>query len=69
MISLHIARVAAILLCMLTEVQAYCRFEGAQINHRLHKVWNVLLQVSEVKELHDGRYEELMKERGINADA
>lgn len=68
MISLHITRVAAILLCMLTEVQVSCRFDGARINHRLHEVWNVLLVVPEIKELYDERYAQLMKDRGIYAD-
>lgn len=67
MISLHIARVSAILLCMLTEVQAYCRFDGARINQRLHEIWDVLTQIPEIKELYDQRYAELMKEKGINA--
>jgi hypothetical protein len=44
-------RVAAILLCILTEVQAYCRFGETRINERLHKVWNALLKVPEVNEL------------------
>ena len=37
MIFLHISRVAGILVCILTEVQAYFRFDGASINQRLHK--------------------------------
>src|SRR5260370_8888654 len=68
MISLHIARVAAILLCTLTEVQASCRFDGAKINQRIHEIWNVLVVVPEVKDLYDQRYAQLMKEKGINAD-
>jgi hypothetical protein len=67
MISLHITRVAAILLCTLTEVQASCRFDGARINQRLHETWNVLVVVLEVKDLYDQRYSQLMKEKGINA--
>lgn len=68
MISLHISRVAAILLCMLTELQSYCRFDGARINQRLHEVWNALLLVPEIKELYDERYAELMKEKGIHPE-
>jgi hypothetical protein len=49
MISLHIARVAAILLCTLTEVQASCHFDGARINQRLHEIWNVLIVVPEIR--------------------
>lgn len=64
-VSVHIARVAAVLACMLTEVQAYCRFSGARIGQRLHEVWNALLPIPEVRELYDGRYAELMNKRGI----
>jgi hypothetical protein len=68
MISLHIARVSAILLSTLTEVQACCSFDGARINQRLHEIWNVLIVITEVKELYDERYAELMRQKGIHAD-
>lgn len=65
MIFQHISRMAAILLCLLTEVQAHFKFDGANINQRLHDIWKVLRRAPEVKELYDGRYKKLMKERGI----
>lgn len=68
MIAIHIWRVAGILLCTLTEVQAYCRFDGAHINQRLHEIWNVLIVVPEIKELYDERYSQLMTERGITPE-
>jgi hypothetical protein len=68
-ISIHIPRLSAILLCMLTEVQAYFRFDGARIGQRLHEVWNALLIAPEVKELYDERYAQLMKDKGIKPDA
>jgi hypothetical protein len=67
-ISIHIPRLSAVLLCMLTEVQAYFRFDGARINQRLHEVWNALLVAPEVKELYDERYAQLMQDRGINSE-
>lgn len=67
-IAVHIPRLSAILLCILTEVQAYFRFDGARIGQRLHEIWNVLLVAPEVKELYDERYAQLMKDRGITAD-
>ena len=67
-ISQHTFRAAAILLCILTEVQAHFRFDGARINQRLHEVWNALIPVPEIKELYDERYSKLMTERGINPD-
>jgi hypothetical protein len=65
MIFLHVSRAAAILLCLLTEVQSSFRFDGANINHRLHKLWNALIVVPEIRELYDERYAALMKTKGI----
>jgi len=65
-VSMHLARAAAILLCIITELQAHFHFEGAHINERIHRVWNALMPVFEVKELYDERYAQLMKETGIN---
>jgi hypothetical protein len=64
-LSAHLARSAAVLLCMVTEIQAYCRFDGANINERICRVWDALKPLPEAGELYDGRYAELMKERGI----
>ncbi len=61
----HMVRAAAILLCILTEIQAYFRFDGARINERLYEVWNALLPAPEVKDLFDSRYTQLMQEKGI----
>lgn len=63
--SMHLARAAAILLCIITELQAYFRFEGANINERINKVWSSLLAIPEVKELFNERYAQLMKDKGI----
>jgi hypothetical protein len=64
-LSLHIARAAAILLCIVTEVQAHFHFDGAKIDERIHKMWNALMPVFEVKELFSERYEQLMKDKRI----
>jgi hypothetical protein len=61
----HMARAAAILLCVLTELQAHFRFDGARINERLHEIWNVLVAAPEVKDLFDSRYSRLMQDQGI----
>jgi hypothetical protein len=63
----HMTRAAAILLCILTELQAFFRFDGARINAGLHEVWNALLAAPEVKDLYDSRYAQLMKDKGIVA--
>lgn len=65
MIFLHISRVAAILLCIVTEVQAHFKFDGANINERIHEMWDVLQPVAEIKELYSERYQRLMHERNI----
>jgi hypothetical protein len=61
----HIGRSATVLLCLLTEIQAYCRFDGANIDDRLCKTWGALLPLHATKELYDGRYAGLMREKGI----
>jgi hypothetical protein len=55
------------LLCIVTEVQAYFRFDGARINERIHEVWQALKPAFEVKELYDQRYGQLMKSTRIEA--
>ena len=64
-LSTHIGRSASVLLCMLTEIQAYCRFDGANINERIGKIWAALLPFPATRELYDGRYGKLMRESGI----
>jgi hypothetical protein len=61
----HIGRAALILLCLVTELQMYFRFDGADINSRIMGVWDALTGLFEAKELYDERYATLMKEKGI----
>jgi len=68
MISMHLTRVIGIMLCVLTEVQAHFRFEGARINQRLHAGWDAVLTAMEIKELYDLRYRGLMDDRGLNRE-
>jgi hypothetical protein len=65
-VSAHIGRAASVLLCIITEVQAYAAFDDANINKRIVKVWDALVPVFETKELYDGRYAKLMADRGIS---
>ncbi len=64
-LAMHIGRAAGVLLCTITELQAYFHFDGADINKRIHEMWAALMQVFEVKELYDERYAQLMKDQGI----
>jgi len=61
----HIGRAATVLLCMITELQAYCRFEGANINERICKLWKALIPLFEANELYEERYLQLMKAQRI----
>jgi hypothetical protein len=65
--SMCLSQAAAVLLCMATELQLYFHFDdgGAQIDERIHKMWNVLMPDLDVQDLYKGRYEVLMKQRGI----
>jgi len=66
LLSSHIAQAAAILLCIVTELQAYFHFDGADIDARIHRMWNALMPAFVVKELYEERYEQLMKDKRIN---
>jgi hypothetical protein len=61
----HIGRAATVLLCLVTEIQAYFRFDGANINDRICKMWEALMDLFEAKELYVERYSGLMRDRGI----
>lgn len=63
--SLHISHAALTLLCIVTELQGYFKFDGARINERIHQIWSALMPVFDAKELHKDRYERFMKDRGI----
>ena len=65
LVSAHLGRAATVLLCLITELQAHCRFEGANINERIHNIWKTLLPLFEANELYEERYAKLMEERGI----
>jgi hypothetical protein len=66
-LSVHISQAAGILISVITELQAYFRFDdaGARINERIHEVWNALLPTFTVKELYEERYAQLMRDNGI----
>lgn len=65
LMSMHMARAAIIMLCIVTEVQAHFRFTDANINVRIHRVWDAVMPIFEAKELYDERYSQLMTDKGI----
>jgi uncharacterized protein Usg len=62
---LHMTRASVILLATITEIQAFFHFKDANIDSRLHGVWNAVMELMEAKELYDGRYANLMKDKSI----
>jgi hypothetical protein len=64
-----LSRAALVLLCIVTELQAHFHFDdnGANIDERIHTMWNALMPIFEVKQLYEERYKQLMKNRGILA--
>lgn len=65
LVSVHIARTAAVLLCIVTELQAYFKIEEARIAERLYEIWDVLMADFTTKELYEERYAKLMEDNGI----
>jgi hypothetical protein len=65
LLATHLGRAAIVLLCLLTELQVHCRFEGHNINERICRGWRVLMPLFEAKEFYDGRYAETMRASGI----
>ena len=61
-IAMHFGRAAGVLLCLLTEIQHYFRFDGAHIDKRLGELWGALIPMLEVRELYDFRFRSLLKE-------
>jgi hypothetical protein len=61
----HLPLAAAILLCIVTELQAHFHFDGANIDERIHQIWNALMPSFVVKELYTERYEKLMNDKNI----
>jgi len=55
-----------VLLATITELHAFFKFDGANINKRIREIWDVLLVHMDVKELYDARYAQLMKDRGMS---
>jgi hypothetical protein len=59
---MHFGRAAALLLCLLTEIQHRFKFDGANIDQRLREIWTAMLGIYEVKELYDFRYNALLRQ-------
>jgi hypothetical protein len=61
-ITMHIGRVGGLLLCLLTELQHFYKFDDFDIDKRLRQVWAAMIPLYEVRELYDFRYNSLLRE-------
>ncbi len=61
----HLGRSAAVLLAVLTEIQAVYHFEGHNINSRLHAMWKGLCQFPDGLDLFQQHYEGLLARKHI----
>jgi hypothetical protein len=59
-LGMHVARAAGLLLCLLTELQHFYRFETARVDERLSVLWAAMLPLPEIKEFYDFRYKDLL---------
>ena len=60
-LSMHVFRAGGLLMCLLTEIQRFCRFNDANIDERLAETWAGMLEIYEIRELYDLRYRSLLK--------
>jgi hypothetical protein len=64
--TLHVMRAATLLLCLVTELQVYFRFDDHQIDPMLAYIWESMSGIYEAKELYDERYRKLMEDAGFH---
>jgi hypothetical protein len=60
-LAMHLGRAAGLLLCLLTEVQHFWKFDGANIDKRLSEIWAAMNPIVEVQELYIYRYKALLR--------
>jgi hypothetical protein len=61
-ITMHIGRAGGLLLCLLTELQQFFKFNDFEIDRRLRRVWSAMIPLYEVRELYDFRYGRILRE-------
>jgi len=61
-LAMHVFRAGGLLMCLLTEIQHFCRFDGANIDQRLADTWASMLEIYEIRELYDLRYRSLIEQ-------
>lgn len=68
-IALHFGRAAGLLLCLLTEIQHFFRFDGAEIDKRIGQLWAAMIPMIEIRELYDYRFKGLLREPFAEPDS
>ncbi len=66
--AMHFGRAAGILLCLLTEIQHFYKFVGAEIDKRLGQMWTAMMPIFDVRELYDYRYKGLLRDPDTASD-
>jgi hypothetical protein len=66
LMTVHVMRAETVLLCLLTEIQVYFRFDDPQIDPMLAYIWESMSGSYETKELYDERYRQLMQDVGMH---
>jgi hypothetical protein len=61
----HFGMAATVLLCLITEIQAFFRFQDANVNSRVFSMWNTMMSLFEVAELYAWRYRALLQDKAI----
>lgn len=64
-LTMHLGRAAALLLAAVTEAQAAYRFEGHDVNARIHAMWRGMVAFPEGQDMYDARYNALIEQKGI----
>ena len=64
-VAMHYGRAAGVLLCALSEIQHFFKFDSADIDQRLRDLWEAMVPVYELREFYDYRYNSLLRVRKV----
>jgi hypothetical protein len=59
--TMHFGRASGLLLCLLTEIQHYFKFDDSNVDTRLRDIWIAILPMYEIRELYDFRYKSILR--------
>ncbi len=61
----HIGRAAAVLVALITEIQAAYRFTGHNVNSRIHEAWRGMVNFPDGEDIYNFHYKALMEAKKI----